>query len=125
MGEDANKFNPLRFMEPRKHLASFCPFGLVHRICVGQNLVMIEAKIVIAMVVQHFSFELSPTYVHAPMLLVGPFKIIPNTKGPTLEIDESVLRLATDALCCLMAISPKTLLRVSFQTLLRLLRNGL
>ena len=54
--EDANKFNPLRFMEPRKHLASFCPFGLGHRICVGQNLAMIEAKIVIAMVVRHFSF---------------------------------------------------------------------
>lgn len=55
-GEDANEFNPFRFMEPRKHLASFCPFGLGHRICVGQNLAMIEAKIVIAMVVRHFSF---------------------------------------------------------------------
>jgi cytochrome P450 len=68
-GEDAKKFNPLRFMEPRKHLASFLPFGLGPTICVGQNLAMVEAKIVLAMIVRHFSLVLSPTYVHAPMLL--------------------------------------------------------
>ena len=70
-GEDANEFNPLRFMEPRSHLASFCPFGLGHRICVGQNLTMVEAKIVLAMIIRHYSFEVSPNYVHAPMMLVS------------------------------------------------------
>ncbi|GMY28459.1 cytochrome P450 734A1-like [Fagus crenata] len=69
-GEDANEFNPFRFMEPRRHLASFCPFGLGPRICVGQNLAVVEAKIVLAMIIQHFSFIVSPTYVHAPMVLV-------------------------------------------------------
>ncbi|KAJ4965723.1 hypothetical protein NE237_017572 [Protea cynaroides] len=37
-GEDVNKFNPLRFKDQRKHLASFFPFGLGPKICVGQNL---------------------------------------------------------------------------------------
>ncbi|XP_065847703.1 cytochrome P450 734A1-like [Euphorbia lathyris] len=69
-GEDVNEFNPLRFNESRKHLASFFPFGLGPRICVGQNLAMVEAKIVLAMVIRHFSFILSPSYVHAPMFLM-------------------------------------------------------
>ncbi|CBI19665.3 unnamed protein product, partial [Vitis vinifera] len=69
-GEDANDFNPLRFKEPRKHLASFFPFGLGPRICVGQTLAVVEAKIALSMIVQHYSFELSSTYVHAPMLFI-------------------------------------------------------
>ncbi|KAJ4966647.1 hypothetical protein NE237_018496 [Protea cynaroides] len=32
-GEDAHNFNPLRFKDQRKHLASFFPFGLGPRIC--------------------------------------------------------------------------------------------
>ncbi|XP_062097396.1 cytochrome P450 734A6 isoform X2 [Humulus lupulus] len=69
-GEDANKFNPLRFAEPRKHLASFCPFGLGPRICAGQNLAMVEAKIVLAVVMQRYYLMVSPTYVHTPMLFI-------------------------------------------------------
>lgn len=65
-GDDANDFNPLRFAEPRKHLASFIPFGLGHRICVGQNLAMVEARTVLAMILQRYSFVVSPSYVHAP-----------------------------------------------------------
>ncbi|GKA34763.1 cytochrome P450 734A1-like protein [Tanacetum coccineum] len=66
-GGDANEFNPMRFVEPRNHLASFFPFGLGSRVCVGQNLAMVEAKIVLAMIVRQYSFVISPTYVHAPM----------------------------------------------------------
>ncbi|MFS7952165.1 putative cytochrome P450 [Helianthus anomalus] len=66
-GEDANVFNPLRFLEPRNHLGAFFPFGLGPRVCVGQNLAMVEAKIVLAMIVKRFSFVVSPSYVHAPM----------------------------------------------------------
>ncbi|KAH7524068.1 hypothetical protein FEM48_Zijuj06G0079300 [Ziziphus jujuba var. spinosa] len=70
-GEDANEFNPFRFSEPRKHLASFFPFGLGSRICAGQNLALVEAKIVLAMIIRHYSFVLSPTYVHAPLFFVS------------------------------------------------------
>ncbi|XP_016568603.2 cytochrome P450 734A1 [Capsicum annuum] len=67
-GEDALEFNPQRFAESRKHLASFFPFALGPRVCVGQNLAMVEAKIVLAMIVQNFSLALSPSYVHAPTM---------------------------------------------------------
>ncbi|KAH6778798.1 cytochrome P450 [Perilla frutescens var. hirtella] len=66
-GDDANEFNPSRFSEPRRHPASFFPFGLGPRICVGQNLAIVEAKLVSAMILQRYSFVISPSYVHAPM----------------------------------------------------------
>ncbi|KAK4722887.1 hypothetical protein R3W88_013120 [Solanum pinnatisectum] len=67
-GKDALEFNPQRFAESRKHLASFFPFALGPRVCVGQNLAMVEAKIILAMIVKNFSLALSPSYVHAPTL---------------------------------------------------------
>ncbi|XP_060189281.1 cytochrome P450 734A1 [Lycium barbarum] len=66
-GDDAHEFNPLRFSESRKHLASFFPFGLGPRICVGQNLALVEAKVVLVMIIQQCSFCISPSYIHAPM----------------------------------------------------------
>ncbi|KAL6982788.1 hypothetical protein U1Q18_016180 [Sarracenia purpurea var. burkii] len=65
-GPDASKFNPMRFSQARQHLASFFPFGLGGRICVGQNLAMVEAKIVLAMIIRRYCFSVSPSYVHAP-----------------------------------------------------------
>ncbi|XP_030545373.1 cytochrome P450 734A1-like [Rhodamnia argentea] len=70
-GEDAEEFNPARFAKPRKHLASFLGFGLGPRICVGQNLAMVEAKVVLAMLVRRFAFKVSPSYVHAPKVFVA------------------------------------------------------
>ncbi|RDX83671.1 Secologanin synthase, partial [Mucuna pruriens] len=69
-GEDALEFNPMRFVEPRKHLAPYFPFGLGPNFCVGQNLALFEMKIVLAMVLQRYSFVVSPTYAHGPMLLM-------------------------------------------------------
>uniref|UniRef100_A0A1W7HBX9 Cytochrome P450 n=1 Tax=Scoparia dulcis TaxID=107240 RepID=A0A1W7HBX9_SCODU len=68
-GNDVNEFNPMRFSEPRKHLASYFPFGIGSRICIGQNLAMVEAKIVLAMIIQRFSLTMSPSYVHSPIHL--------------------------------------------------------
>ncbi|XP_055834612.1 cytochrome P450 734A1 [Solanum dulcamara] len=67
-GKDALEFNPQRFAESRKHLASFFPFALGPRVCVGQNLAMVEAKIILSMIVKNFSLALSPSYVHAPTM---------------------------------------------------------
>lgn len=70
-GEDANEFNPLRFNKSRKHLASFFPFALGPRICVGQSLAIMEAKIALTMIIRQYSLAVSPTYTHAPNLFIS------------------------------------------------------
>ncbi|XP_074346001.1 cytochrome P450 734A1-like [Apium graveolens] len=68
-GLDANEFNPARFVEPPKHLSAYFPFGLGRRICIARNLAMVEAKILLSMIIKHFSFVVSPSYIHAPEMV--------------------------------------------------------
>ncbi|GAB2269464.1 hypothetical protein Dimus_004382 [Dionaea muscipula] len=73
-GSDVSEFNPARFAQgaarAANHPTAFMPFGLGARQCIGQNLAILQAKLAMAMILQRFSFDLSPNYKHAPTVLM-------------------------------------------------------
>ncbi|RRT40012.1 hypothetical protein B296_00058763 [Ensete ventricosum] len=73
-GSDADEFNPLRFehgvTKAATHPTALLAFAAGPRACIGQNFAMLEAKTVITMILQRFSFSLSSHYKHAPRRLI-------------------------------------------------------
>jgi len=60
-GDDANEFRPERWETPLKHNFQFIPFLEGPRICLGMNMALEEAKVVIAMILnQGFRLRLVP-----------------------------------------------------------------
>lgn len=74
-GDDVNLFKPERFSEgvakaTNNNPAAFQPFGLGPRTCVGHHFATNEAKIALSMILQRYSFTLSPTYTHSPVVVL-------------------------------------------------------
>ncbi|KAM3289910.1 hypothetical protein P3S67_018199 [Capsicum chacoense] len=70
-GEDALIFNPERFSERESKAGKdlmYFPFGWGSRICLGMNYAMFQVKLVLAKILQTYSFELSPSYAHGPTM---------------------------------------------------------
>lgn len=69
-GPDAEEFNPGRFengaSKAASHPSAMLAFSMGPRGCVGQNFALMEAKTVLTMILQSFSFSLSPDYKHMP-----------------------------------------------------------
>eukprot|EP00249_Psilotum_nudum_P007099 c20304_g1_i1 orf=161-1510(-) len=73
-GEDVHEFNPDRFSHGGaaaacKQAYSYLPFGLGVRLCVGQNLAMVEMRMLLALILWRFRVAPSPKYRHAPVAL--------------------------------------------------------
>nr|GMC97019.1 cytokinin hydroxylase-like [Ipomoea batatas]GMD00903.1 cytokinin hydroxylase-like [Ipomoea batatas] len=71
-GKDVNEFKPERFLS-RSYSAGrfFLPFAAGPRNCIGQSYALMEAKIVLAMLISRFSFEISDNYRHAPVIVIS------------------------------------------------------
>ncbi|KAL6650009.1 hypothetical protein ACP70R_014233 [Stipagrostis hirtigluma subsp. patula] len=84
-GDNADEFNPLRFENGITRAAkvphALLAFAMGPRACIGQNFAMLEAKSVLALMLQKFSFTISPSYVHAPTY---PFMLAPKFGLPVI-----------------------------------------
>ncbi|XP_047047928.1 cytochrome P450 714C2-like [Lolium rigidum] len=69
-GADCDRFDPGRFASGIARACKphhmYMPFGVGPRTCAGQNLAMVELKVVLSLVLSRFEFELSANYVHRP-----------------------------------------------------------
>ncbi|XP_040385208.1 uncharacterized protein LOC102704935 isoform X2 [Oryza brachyantha] len=69
-GPSADKFDPDRFANgiagACKPPHMYMPFGVGVRTCAGQNLAIVELKVVLSLLLSKFEFTLSPNYVHCP-----------------------------------------------------------
>ncbi|VVB03563.1 unnamed protein product [Arabis nemorensis] len=87
-GSDGDKFNPMRFengvSRAANHPNALLAFSMGPRACIGQNFAMMEAKTVLAMILQRFRLNLSGEYKHAPAdhLTLQPQYGIPVTLQP-------------------------------------------
>lgn len=83
--DDPEEFRPSRFMEAApRHRYSFFPFGGGPRLCVGNNLALLQLKVALGTVLARFALEPSPQLRHDLQQLVImrfrhglPLKLVP------------------------------------------------
>ena len=67
--DEPNKFDPSRF-DGRDTSRMLLSFSAGPRSCIGQNFAMLEAKIMLALIVKRFHFELVPGQKHVQDIAV-------------------------------------------------------
>ncbi len=68
----------MRFSE--RYSDVLLPFGLGSHSCIGQNFAMLEAKIMLALLLRDFHFELIPGQKHVPDVTVTIRSVISHRK---------------------------------------------
>jgi len=84
-GEDANSFNPDRFapeLQNKRDPCTFLPFGVGKRTCLGRQVALFEASVIIGRILQKYRLHLRPDYKFGVTFNLSLF---PNTLWATLE----------------------------------------
>ncbi|XP_015697851.1 cytochrome P450 714C3-like [Oryza brachyantha] len=96
-GADADEFRPERFANGVAAAACraahmYVPFGHGPRTCIGQNLAMVELKVVLARLLSKFAFSPSPTYRHLFIQLGLDGRFISALSTQTARLDFSTYK---------------------------------
>ncbi|XP_073111314.1 cytokinin hydroxylase-like [Elaeis guineensis] len=100
-GDNAAEFDPSRFAEgafkSSKHPKAFMPFTHGPRMCLGMNFALLEIRLVLATILQKFTFVTSPTYKHDPWytLTMKPM----HSLGNSTTIDFCFSSYVLETLC--------------------------
>ena len=90
MWRDPDAFDPARFLgeSPLPHRFAYMPFGAGPRICIGAQLALTEACLVLAMIIQRFHVSLADATPARPVAVIvtqpdhaAPFRMRPRNYG--------------------------------------------
>jgi cytochrome P450 len=89
-GNDANEFNPKRFLDVYGKIKQFSPyqffpFGFNPRLCLGQNMAKFEIAMCLAYIVKNFDLRLHRDKDHDPYAVDIIFTLKSTDKASTLE----------------------------------------
>ena len=99
-GSDRHAFNPGRFLDSegkfhQEHLPglAWAPFAAGHRKCIGYNLALMEARIIVATLVLTATFKTAAEYCHYPVMAVVtrpkfgmPMHVMPRSHLPLVRL---------------------------------------
>ena len=75
--DEPNRFNPDRFDEKLENKHAYIPFLTGPRVCIGQNLALLEIKVMLVNILRHFDLDLSPGDIPKPVQVVSLQSVLP------------------------------------------------
>ena len=71
--DQPNVFNPERFVDPRHNRSAYFPFGAGPRLCIGRDMALLEARLILHGVSKHIRFEaVEPDVQAVPLVTIRP-----------------------------------------------------